>query len=72
MWWVSSETDCFLSSEKQPEEIMFVYSTAAVQAEMKYRQDRIRRDFQRPTWFRKRAPRPPQPCAPELRARPAM
>ncbi|WP_185759201.1 hypothetical protein [Kribbella jejuensis] len=51
---------------------MFVYSTAAVQAEMKYRQERIRRDFQRPVWFRKRLPQPPPPCAPELRARPAM
>ncbi|MEV6269957.1 hypothetical protein AB0L64_22505 [Kribbella sp. NPDC051936] len=52
---------------------MFTYSTDAVRAEMAYRQDRIRRDFQRPFWFqRKRAPQPPQPCAPELRARPAM
>ena len=52
---------------------MFVYSTDAVRAEMKYRQARIRKDFQRPFWFqRKRVPQPPQPCAPELRARPAM
>jgi hypothetical protein len=58
---------------EQPEEIMFVYSTEAVRAETEYRQDRIRRDFQRPFWFqRKRVPQPPQPCAPELRARPAM
>ncbi|GAA3141898.1 hypothetical protein GCM10010530_72200 [Kribbella aluminosa] len=62
----------FSQQREQSEEIMFVYSTAAVQAEMKYRQERIRRDFQRPLWFRKRVPRPPQPCAPELRARPAM
>ncbi|MEU8222694.1 hypothetical protein [Kribbella sp. NPDC048915] len=51
---------------------MFVYSTDVVRAEMRYRQDRIRRDFQRPWWFRKPALQPPQPCAPELRARPAM
>lgn len=58
---------------QQPEESMFTFSTDAVRAEMAYRQDRIRRDFQRPFWFqRKRAPQPPQPCAPELRARPAM
>ena len=52
---------------------MFVYSTDAVQAEIRYRQERIRRDFQRPFWFqRKLKPQPPMPCAPELRARPAM
>ncbi|MFG1909066.1 hypothetical protein [Kribbella sp. NPDC048928] len=52
---------------------MFVYSTDAMRAEMTYRQERIRRDFQRPSWFqRRRAVQPPQPCAPELRARPAM
>lgn len=52
---------------------MLFYSTAAVRAEMQYRQERIRRDFQRPFWFqRSRKAVPPQPCAPELRARPAM
>jgi hypothetical protein len=52
---------------------MFMYSTDAVRAEMKYRQERIRRDFQRPYWFqRKPKQQPTAPCAPELRARPAM
>ena len=55
------------------EESMLIYSTSSVQAEVKYRQDRIKRDFQRPFWFR-RKPRPvaPAPHAPKLRARPAM
>ncbi|MGW7679528.1 hypothetical protein ACWGID_02225 [Kribbella sp. NPDC054772] len=52
---------------------MLFYSTDAVRAEMKYRQERIRRDFQRPFWFqRPEKTVPPQQCAPELRARPAM
>ena len=51
---------------------MFYYSTDSVQAEIKYRQDRIRRDFQRPFWFQRKPRRPAaEPCAPELRARPA-
>jgi hypothetical protein len=72
MWGAASGEHC-LVIDSSSEEIMFVYSTDAVRAEMQYRQDRIRRDFQRPFWFqRKRVPQPPQPCAPELRARPAM
>ncbi len=52
---------------------MFYHSTDSVQAEIKYRQDRMKRDFQRPFWFqRKRKPVVPAPSAPELRARPAM
>jgi len=52
---------------------MFTYSTDLLQAEMKYRQERIRRDFQRPLWFqRKPRVQSPLPSAPELRARPAM
>ncbi|MBB5982769.1 hypothetical protein [Kribbella solani] len=52
---------------------MFVYTPEAVRAETRYRQDRIRRDFLRPFWFQRgRKPEPPRPCAPELRARPAM
>ena len=72
MWGASSGEHC-LVIDRSSEDIMFVYSTDAVRAEIKYRQERIRRDYQRPLWFLpKRAPRPPQPCAPELRARPAM
>jgi hypothetical protein len=72
MWWHSSGEHC-LPIDQLAEEIMIVYSTGAVQAEIKYRQERIKRDFQRPFWFQ-RKPRPvaAQPCAPELRARPAM
>jgi hypothetical protein len=52
---------------------MFFYSTDSVQAEIKYRQDRIKRDYQRPFWFqRKPKQQAPEPCTPELRARPAM
>ena len=52
---------------------MSFYSPDLLQAEMRYRQERIRRDFQRPLWFqRKPKPEPPVPYAPELRARPAM
>ena len=52
---------------------MFFYSTDSLQAEIRYRQDRIRRDFQRPAWFQRKPKRQaPEPCAPELRARPAM
>jgi hypothetical protein len=52
---------------------MFYYSPDSLQAEIRYRQDRIRRDFQRPAWFqRKPKKQAPVPCAPELRARPAM
>ena len=72
MWGAASDEHCLLI-DRSSEDIMFVYSTDAVRAEIKYRQERIRRDYQRPLWFlRKRAPQPPQPCAPELRARPAM
>jgi hypothetical protein len=72
MWGASSGAHC-LVIDRSSEEIMFMYSTDAVRAEMKYRQERIRRDYQRPFWFqRKLKQQPPAPCAPELRARPAM
>jgi hypothetical protein len=52
---------------------MLYHSIDSVQAEIKYRQDRIKRDFQRPFWFqRKPKPVAPAPSVPELRARPAM
>lgn len=72
MWAHSSGEHC-LPIDKLAEEIMFPYTTDSLQAEIKYRQDRIKRDFQRPSWFqRKPKPAAPEPCAPELRARPAM
>jgi hypothetical protein len=62
-----------LPIDKLPEEIMSLYSPELLQAEIRYRQERIRRDFQRPLWFlRKPKLQPPAPSAPELRARPAM
>ena len=72
MWGDSSGEHC-LVIDKLPEEIMFMYSPDSVQAEIRYRQERIRREFQRPAWFQRKPRRQaPEPCAPELRARPAM
>ena len=71
--WRPSSGDHRHHIDKLPEEIMFFYSPDSLQAEIKYRQDRIRRDFQRPFWFqRKPKQRAPEPCAPEFRVRPAM
>ncbi|WP_433162664.1 hypothetical protein [Kribbella sp. CA-247076] len=72
MWGWTSGEHC-RGIDKLAEEIMLIYSTSSVQAEVKYRQDRIKRDFQRPFWFQ-RKPRTvaPAPRKPELRARPAM
>lgn len=72
MWGDSSGEHCLVIDEL-PEGIMFMYSPDSLQAEIRYRQERIRRDFQRPTWFQRKPRRQaPEPCAPELRARPAM
>jgi len=72
MWGGSSGEHCLLN-DKLPEEIMYFYSSDSLQAEIRYRQDRIRRDFQRPSWFQRKPKRQaPEPCAPELRASPAM
>ncbi|MEU4190820.1 hypothetical protein AB0E69_02885 [Kribbella sp. NPDC026611] len=69
----ASDAHCLLIDSKLLEAIMFFYSADSLRAETRYRQERIRRDFQRPLWFLRRPqPQPPQPCAPELRARPAM
>ena len=68
----SSGEHCRLN-DKLAEEIMFFYSPDSLQAEVCYRQDRIRRDYQRPAWFQRKPKRQaPEPCAPELRARTAM
>jgi len=72
MWGCASGAHSLLI-DKLSEEIMFYYSPDSLQAEIRYRQDRIRRDFQRPAWFQRKPKRQaPEPCAPELRARPAM
>ncbi|TDW17249.1 hypothetical protein [Kribbella kalugense] len=71
--WGDSSGEQSLVIDELPEETMFMYSPDSLQAEIRYRQDRIRRDFQRPAWFQRKPRRQaPQPCAPELRARPAM
>jgi hypothetical protein len=52
---------------------MSSYSPDLLRAEIKYRQDRLKRDYQRPLWFQRKPKREaPEPCVPELRARPAM
>jgi hypothetical protein len=45
---------------------MTFYTPESLQAEIEYRQERIKRDFQRPGWFKRRAPKP-ETAAPELR-----
>jgi hypothetical protein len=41
---------------------------------MAYRQERIKRDFQRPSWFQRKPVKPVSqlPCPPAVRARHAM
>jgi hypothetical protein len=71
--WASSSGEHSRAIDKLPEEIMSLYSPDFLRAEIKYRQDRIKRDYQRPLWFHRKPKREvPEPCAPELRARPAM
>lgn len=71
MWPPSSGEHC-LVIDKLPGGDMFYHTTDSVQAEIKYRQERLKRDYQRPSWFqRKPKEQAPEPCAPELRARPA-
>ena len=50
--WPPSSGEHSLLIDKLPEEIMFFYSPDSLQAEVRYRQNRLRRDFQRPGWFR--------------------
>ena len=72
--WASSSGEHSRAIDKLPEEIMSSYSPDFLRAEIKYRQDRLKRDYQRPAWFHRKPPRreAPEPSAPELRARPAM
>lgn len=53
---------------------MYFYSTQSLQAEMAYRQERIKRDYQRPWWFHRKPAKPVSqtPCAPAVLARHAM
>ena len=53
---------------------MFNLSMQALQAEVSYRQERLKRDYQRPLWF-KRTPKKPvstTQCLPVVQARHAM
>ncbi|WP_185448420.1 hypothetical protein [Kribbella qitaiheensis] len=55
---------------------MLFYSSQFLDAEIAYRQERIKRDYQRPLWFRKPKPAPKptpqQACRPAVQARHAM
>ncbi|GAB3945458.1 hypothetical protein GCM10029976_071250 [Kribbella albertanoniae] len=52
---------------------MSFYTPEMVRAEVQYRQEKLRRSYQRPLWFqRKPKTQRPEPCAPELRAHPVM
>jgi hypothetical protein len=53
---------------------MYVYSPQAVEAEISWRQERIKRDFQRPFWFQRKPAKPvtQRPCLPAVQARHAM
>ena len=37
---------------------MNVYIPEYLQAEIEYRQERLKRDYQRPWWFQRRTPKP--------------
>ena len=52
----------------------FFQSDQALQAEISYRQERLKRDFQRPWWFKRQQAKPakPTPCLPAVHARHAM
>ncbi|WP_133803890.1 hypothetical protein [Kribbella caucasensis] len=48
------------------EDGMYFHTPESLQAEIEYRQERLKRDFQRPGWFLRRAPKP-EATALELR-----
>lgn len=61
------------SSSDEHSLVMSFFTPEMIQAETRYRQEKLRRSYQRPLWFqRKPKTQRPEPCAPELRARPAM
>ena len=67
MWPFSSDAQS-LGIDKLPEEIMMLfYSPQSLQAEIAYRQERIKRDyerhFQRPLWFLNQARQAARPAA---------
>jgi hypothetical protein len=45
--------------DKLSEDMMLFHTTQSVMAEVAYRQERLRRDFQRPGWFQRKPEHPP-------------
>jgi len=72
--WRSSSGEQIVRIDQLPEDTMYFYSTQSLQAEMAYRQERIKRDYQRPWWFHRKPAKPvsQMPCAPAVLARHAM
>ncbi|HET6295026.1 MAG TPA: hypothetical protein VFG33_16705 [Kribbella sp.] len=73
--WRSSSGEHSRAIDELPEEIMMLLHTAeSVRAEIEYRQARIKRDFQRPAWFSRKAAKAesPQRLLHPVRARHAM
>jgi hypothetical protein len=72
----SSSGEQSLGIDTLPEELMMLfYSSQSIEAEIAYRHERIKRDFQRPLWFLKKPAKQaaPQPaCRPTVQARHAM
>ena len=72
--WGCSSGEHSRGIDKLPEDIMLFHTTQSLQAEIAYRQERIKRDFQRPLWFRRKPAQQTtqQPCLPVVQARHAM
>jgi hypothetical protein len=72
--WPSSSGEQSRAIDKLPEDIMLFYSPQSLQAEIAYRQERLKWDYQRPWWFQ-RKPKlvtQPAPSRPVVLARHAM
>ncbi|GAA1633929.1 hypothetical protein GCM10009744_23190 [Kribbella alba] len=52
--WPSSSGEQSRAIDKLPEDIMLFHSPQSLQAEIAYRQERLRRDYQRPWWFHRK------------------
>ena len=74
----SSDEQSRAIDDEFPEDVMWHYSTEFLQAETAYRQDRLRREYQRPSWLRRRSERDstgratPQHRRPTVRVRHAV
>jgi hypothetical protein len=68
MWCASSDEHSRAIDELGGSTMLF-HTTESVQAEIAYRQDRIKRDFQRPLWFRRHTAKPER-TAPRLHVAP--